>query len=251
MITIKSNKFEIKSITGIIFDKDGTITNSNTYWSEIIKMRADEICRRYKINKIFYPYVCKSMGLDINTNLLLPDGPIALKSRGEVIINLINNLEELNINTSEKEVEDIFREVHEIFSLKVNSFIMPIDSAIKLIKKLSQHKVKLSLITSDSTKNANLALKKLNLDYYFDCVIGGDADLDKKSTGRPAKYVCEKLNLQREQVIAIGDASMDLEMSVSAGLLDCILVASGQTPLEKLELMTSNCISSLDQLEII
>ena len=96
-----------------------------------------------------------------------------------------------------------------------------------------------------------MALKKLNLDFYFDFVIGGDANLDKKSSGKPAKYVCEKLDLQEEHVIAIGDASMDLQMSVNAGLLGCILVASGQTPLEKLKLMTSNSISSLDELEII
>ena len=62
MINIKSNQFKIKSITGIIFDKDGTITNSNTYWSEIIKMRAELIIKRYKLDKNFYSNLCKSMG---------------------------------------------------------------------------------------------------------------------------------------------------------------------------------------------
>ena len=251
MINLRGNNFEIESISGIIFDKDGTISNSHIYWSEIIKMRADIICKRYKLNDDIHSDLCESMGLDINTNLLLPNGPIALKSRDEVIIKLKKFLEKLNIKICVKEIENIFQEVHHSFSLKLNNYIKPIESAINLIKKLSQYKVKLSLITSDSTKNANLVLKKLNLDYFFDYVIGGDANLERKSTGEPARFVCEKLNLERKNVIAIGDAAMDLQMSINAGLLDCILVASGQTPLKKLKILTPNCVHSLDEIEII
>ena len=36
------------------------------------------------------------LGLDISTNRLLPEGPIALKSRRDVISNVVNNISLLN-----------------------------------------------------------------------------------------------------------------------------------------------------------
>ena len=37
MIKIITDSFQINNVSGIIFDKDGTLTDSSFYWSEIIK----------------------------------------------------------------------------------------------------------------------------------------------------------------------------------------------------------------------
>ena len=50
----KNNQIEIKDIKGVIFDKDGTLTNSNIFWAEIIKRRSIEIIKSKKIDKIIY-----------------------------------------------------------------------------------------------------------------------------------------------------------------------------------------------------
>jgi len=250
MINLICKSFKIENIEAIIFDKDGTIIDANIYWSEIIKLRASIILKEYDINKNFYSQICESMGLNLKTNKLLPDGPIAIKSRNEVINSLLLFLKKIEINILPDDAKKIFRKVHEKFSLKLNKFIKPIDSSINLIRNLSQCGVKLALITSDTTLNAKNTLRKLKLDSYFDIVIGGDIDLKKKSTGEPAIYICEKLNLDAKKVIAIGDAEMDFQMSSNAKLLNCILVATGQTPLNKLKLITNQSISDLSELKI-
>ena len=188
MIDLICKSFKIENIEAVIFDKDGTIIDANIYWSEIIKLRAEMILKEYKIKKNFYSKICESMGLNLNTNKLLPDGPIALKSRNEVINSLLSFLNEIEINILPDDAKKIFRKVHENFSLKVNKFIKPIDSSINLIRNLSQCGVKLALITSDTTLNAKNTLKKLKLDSYFDIVIGGDIDL-KKKIYRRAGYI--------------------------------------------------------------
>ena len=94
----KNTQAEITGIKGIIFDKDGTLTNSNIFWSEIIKRRSLEIINFTKLDVSHFSYLCKIMGLDLESNLLLPEGPIALKSRKEVIRILSLNLKKLNIN---------------------------------------------------------------------------------------------------------------------------------------------------------
>ena len=51
MINIVCKNFRLNDIEGIIFDKDGTITNSHYYWAEIIKRRSQKITDDF-INKI-------------------------------------------------------------------------------------------------------------------------------------------------------------------------------------------------------
>ena len=65
-INLKLKNIEIKNIDTIIFDKDGTITNSNVYWSEIIFLRSTEIIKTFKLNKNYLSFICESMGLDLN-----------------------------------------------------------------------------------------------------------------------------------------------------------------------------------------
>ena len=250
MINLICKSFKIENIEAIIFDKDGTIIDANIYWSEIIKLRASMILKEYDINKNFYSQICESMGLNLKTNKLLPDGPIALKSRNEVINSLLLFLKEIEINILPNDLKLIFKKVHANFSLKAHEFIEPIHSSINLIKNLSRSNVKLALITSDTTLNAKNTLKKLNLDSYFEIVIGGDINLQKKSSGEPALYICKKLKLDTKNVIAIGDAKMDYEMSSNAKLLNCILVATGQTPLKRLQMISNNSICDLNEIRI-
>jgi len=71
MVNLFSNSFSLSSIEGVIFDKDGTITDSNIYWSKIIKMRAQKIIDYYGIKQIHFKKICYSMGLDNSSNKLL------------------------------------------------------------------------------------------------------------------------------------------------------------------------------------
>ena len=56
----------------------------------------------------------------------------------------------------------------------MDAFIKPIYPCLDLIKRLYNSNVKLSLLTSDTTKNAELVCKKLNITSYFEYIIGGD-----------------------------------------------------------------------------
>ena len=51
MVNLVSNSFILNSIEGVIFDKDGTITDSNIYWAKIIKMRAQKILEYYSLDQ--------------------------------------------------------------------------------------------------------------------------------------------------------------------------------------------------------
>ena len=56
----KNTQAEITGIKGIIFDKDGTLTNSNIFWSEIIKRRSLEIINFTKLDVSHFLICAKS-----------------------------------------------------------------------------------------------------------------------------------------------------------------------------------------------
>ncbi len=250
MVDIISEKFRLNDVEGIIFDKDGTITDSNVYWSEIIKRRAKKISNDFNLEKDNHHELIREMGLDLLTNKLLPEGPIAIKSRKEVIIKILNYLENHNIKVKIEDLDIIFKQIHEDFSKEAKKYILPIHSAYKLIKVLKQFKVKLFLITSDTKFNAEETIKVMNIPNHFDFVIGGDSGFGDKRFGEGIKHICNQFNLSSEKLISIGDAPVDHEMAVNANLKASILVESGQIKRNKLCKYSKYCVSNLSEIRI-
>ncbi len=249
-ILFENYEFKIKDIEGIIFDKDGTLTDSNFYWSEIIKRRAYEIIRILNIDKDYYKYLCNSMGLDLKNNKLFEKGPIAIKSRDEVIFEIIKCLQLIDIKVKKNFISDIFCNVHESFKKDSDNFIKPINSACNFVCQCEKNNLKLALLTSDTEYNAINSLKKLGLLEKFEIVIGGDSKFGNKTNGNSARFICDIFNLPLKKVIAIGDAPSDYLMSKKADLNSVILVASGQVPILSLRKFSKFSISSLSELII-
>ena len=68
MINLITDYFRLDNISGIIFDKDGTLfTDSSFYWSEIIKRRSQKIVHDLFLKDIDYLDLMKVMGLDLNS----------------------------------------------------------------------------------------------------------------------------------------------------------------------------------------
>ena len=84
MIDIVGKDFCIPKIDTVLFDKDGTLMDSNVYWGEIIKRRAKKIIDTYEVS-LSEKELCLKMGYDTKEEKLLEEGPIAIVSRNRVI----------------------------------------------------------------------------------------------------------------------------------------------------------------------
>ena len=189
-MNIKSinNKCSYEDISCIIVDKDGTITNSHYYWSEIIQ-EEQKIINYFNLDFSLYDFISSSMGLDVKKNTLMPEGPIALKTRKEVIYILFNKIYKLSNLITESLLEDIFLEVHNEFKKDSYKFIKPIKDAIKFIKICKNFEINLVLISSDTESNTRQAVNILDIKQCFDLIIGGDSGFGDKTTGQLLTYM--------------------------------------------------------------
>ncbi len=250
-ISIDINNHRLDDISCIIFDKDGTLTDSHIYWAEIIRRRCISICKKYKLDLTKdYVLFASNMGLNLKTKRLKSKGPIAIKSRNEVIKVVLDTLEDRGVVSYEELIDKLFTEVHLSFQKDAFKFTVPIKPACMLVEKLKLLGIKLALVTSDSESNAKLAMNEIGLINKFDLILGCDSGYGDKVTGEPARYVCNRLSVNPQEVIAIGDAEMDLKMANNSNLLTSILVASGQIPKSSLSDLTRYTVSDLSELSV-
>ena len=250
MVSINSLEFSIENIDHVLFDKDGTITDCHLYWGQIIKLRAEALCTVFDLPFELNTAIQLMMGFDSHLNKLLPQGPIAIKSRKEVIETLVSRLYCHNSLITYDSVDTLFKEIHPQFLESADKYIVELPGSMKLIKDLSQYGVSISMVTSDSTEAAIRALQYLNVADYFQYIIGGNQDFGPKDNGHAATYICNKLHASPARSIVIGDTSTDSQMALNAGISKTILVATGQIPEQTLRESSSFVCANLTELTL-
>lgn len=250
MVKLYTDNWEIDNVETILFDKDGTFIDAHAYWGRIIEMRINAVMKHYGVEPACFAKLCLSLGLDTETGKLIPQGPIALLSREEVINSLIKALADFNVKSDVNTIAQIFKEVHSEFHKEIYEHVKVIDSAIDLFERLTSSGVTMAVVTSDTYANASTILKHMNLTKYFSLIIGKDNCTKAKKTGEPALIALEKLGANANTTISVGDAPMDYLMAKNGGLKGCILTATGQIPTENLKEYTQCVVNNLSEVKL-
>lgn len=251
MACLKGPGWEIKGVSGLLFDKDGTLIDSHLYWGEIVKRRAKAVQARYLPGGAIFERLCSFMGYDVNARRLLPSGPVALVSRQKVIDALMDGMRSEGLRADRIELEDIFGRVMEDFNRDILSYISVLPGTEELLREAKAEGLRLALVTSDSVVSTEKILEHTSLLKYFSSVVGRETVKEDKSTGGPALKALAELGLSGGEVAAVGDAPVDAEMASRAGLKAAILVSSGQIPAADLAKCSGFVSESLSDLKIL
>lgn len=241
MINLSCANWHLANVEAIIFDKDGTIVGQDLYWGEVVTRRVAAVLEFYNLDKSLSDELTLSLGFDKNTQKLTQNAPIATLSREDVIIFL---MKQLPIETKFEDLDELFAKVHE--TINPRDFIEPISACIDLIKQLKQLPVTLVLITSDGYKNTLKTLDTLDLLDDFELILGKENCDQPKETGLIVTEALELIGISPQNTIAIGDTKCDFDMAKNANLKACILVPTGQVPIEELRTYSQYCTISLD-----
>ena len=250
MISLSTEQWQLHGIEGVLFDKDGTLIDSHTYWGRIIERRAAALIACYGLPRELAGDLCRAMGFSRDSRRLLPEGPIALVSREEVIEAVLNFLLPITAAASTETISRLFAQEHEAFLEEIHGYITLLPGVVYLLEQLRRHGVRTAVVTTDTVANTNETLRHVGIAHLFDVVIGKESTKEPKVTGAPATAALKQLGLEAGQAVCIGDAPMDLIMARNSGLMGGIGVATGQLPPAELRTHSDYIITTLHELAV-
>ena len=206
-------------IQGILFDKDGTLLDFNATWLPPYREVSE-----YLANSVNKPELARDLlskgGYIEETGGWVRDSLLASGSNQQILDFWSREIGEL--------IEgDRLEQVRKIFAHAGNSYVPAIDSLDSFLLDLKDRGYKLGLATMDDQENAHEMIRRLNLTDTFDFVCGGNSGFGVKPDPGMVNAFCEACEIEKTQVMMVGDSPKDLDMGRNAGVALTVGVLTG------------------------
>lgn len=181
-----------KKIRAVIFDLDGTLLSShqNIYIATIKTME--------KLN----------INYNVDENIFYTKIGLHFKDIFDQMGIIVNDVE-------------YFIDVYKKLYFDYINYSSPYPYLYETLDFLSNRGIIINLLTTKSQEQAELILKHFNIDKYFSVILGRNSDLKIKPAPDGIIYISEKLNININNILMIGDTEMDVLCGKNAGSLTC------------------------------
>lgn len=209
-ITCKGKKFA--NIEAIIFDKDGTLADSESFLRELAFKRARLIDAQ--IPGISEPLL---MAYGVEADYLNPTGLMAVGSHQENLIVSAGYIAETGRSWFESLTiaRKGFDEADKALPNRGNTSPL-FAGSLEVLQTLSEVGLPLGILSADSTKGVADFVENHQLTPYINLIMGVDSGLSKPDP-RLFLQACEKMNVSPSKTLMIGDSQGDIAMAKNAG----------------------------------
>tara|TARA_Y100001968_G_scaffold83141_1_gene74262 strand:+ start:244 stop:1032 length:789 start_codon:yes stop_codon:yes gene_type:complete len=223
-------------VQAIIFDKDGTLSNSEEYLIELAKVRIEFLIQKLKelkINnlKIFLFKKLLQTVFGLKNNSLSANATLAIASRKENIISTATIFALFGFDwfQSHSTVQAIFDEVDIFLSEKKENTHKPrtlFPGAFDLLKSLKNEGVCIALMTNDTQAGIEEFICGNKLEGIFDYLWSAEKQPSKPNP-KAVIELCKRMNLKPSECALVSDADTDLKMAKEADIPIVIGFAGG------------------------
>ena len=227
-------------IKGILFDKDGTLIEFNSFWVESAYAMIHSIVSEYSKDNMIEKSqeIARLIGLDGND--VKEDALLAAYTSEDLAIVISNSLQ-VDRNLIHRKINDFFYE--EVVTKSDN--MKAVGDLVALFKKLKKRHFRIGIVTADNLDVTQFTLNKLGINQYVDFIATADT-YKKKPNVEAMQVFCDQFHLQWNEVIHIGDTMVDMEFS-KHGLLG-VGVLSGVSSEETLRKFTPYVLKTVEDL---
>lgn len=245
MVTIRCRGVTFSNIEAVVFDKDGTLLDSQDFLRELGQKRSRLLDAQ--IPGIGEPLL---MAFGINGNTLDPTGLMAVGSRRENEIAAAAYVAETGRGWLESLAiaQNAFADADRY--LKDAAGTSPLFAgSLEVLKFLSDAGLKLGILSADTTSEVRAFVKRHQLEAYIQLQQGVDEGASKPD---PALFLqaCQTLDVAPASALMVGDSAGDIEMARRAGAAGCIGICWGKP--EAAHLAAADvAISQLDEIQVV
>lgn len=204
------------AIKGILFDKDDTIIDLETFWREPVRRLAVFLAQNCDQAENGRLIGALEAAAGFSGGKLIPESPVAAGTNWDVLSACAAVLRAAGVSVEEPLLE---MGVHylEYACTRYGQVLGKADFSV-LLPALKQNGCYLGVATSDSYGPAMHCLKALQIDGYFDLVLAADRVERAKPAPDMARIFCETFGLAPREVCMVGDSGNDMRFAANSGL---------------------------------
>ncbi|MBW4451948.1 MAG: HAD family hydrolase [Nostoc indistinguendum CM1-VF10] len=215
MATIKCRNITFDNIQAILFDKNGTLEDSETY----LRSLAQKVARLIdaQVPGIGEPLL---MAFGINGNILDPAGLISVASRRETEVAAAAYIAETGRGWFEslKIARQALDEAEKYIEQTPSPLFV---GSLDLLKYLQEGGLKLGILSAATTEEVHNFVENHQLSDYIQLEMGVDEGPSKPD---PVLFLqaCQALGVQPSATLMVGDSVGDMQMARNAKAAGCI-----------------------------
>lgn len=222
ILRLEDHAYEIE---GIVFDKDGTLLDSEMFWPVLLETRMEKL-KAQGVAEHVISNCCNTLGLRPDRSIDY-NGPFVLASRVEEMLVTSTVLYQHGYpwHAARKMVEEAYNEAED--ELDVDKITKPFPGVKDFLREMKNRGVRLAVATADAKTRSEKMLHSAGLIQYIDLLVAREMVNEGKPKPDMLDYISMKLNIPCSKMIMVGDTSSDMEMAAAAGCIG-IGVLSGE-----------------------
>ena len=243
MVSIRCGDITFSDIQAILFDKDGTLADSEAFLRSL----------GYKRSRLVDAQVPGAgdsllMACGLDGEKLDPTGLLAVGSRRENEIAAATYIAETGRGWLESLAlaRQAFTEADK---KKKNAAPSPLFvGCLEVLEQLSQVPLQLGILSADTTARVQEFVSRYRLSPYIKLQMGVEEGPSKPD---PALFLnaCQALGVEPGRTLMVGDSPLDIEMARQAGAAGCIGICWGNSSAAHLE-AADVAISQIDEIQV-
>ena len=192
-------------VRGIIFDKDGTLTDFQATWEVGARIVFDALAGDDTDLK---RAMGSAVGFDWDNGTFRP-GSVGVTGPESAVLDA---LERVLVNADRSWLDDTY------FSASAEVIQAPAVELVPLFDRLSKAGLVLGIVTNDTESSARALTAEFGLDDFLAFVSGSDSGHGSKPSPGQLLAFCDAANLPPSEILMVGDSHFDLEAADAAGM---------------------------------